>query len=87
MIFILPKYKKGKTLDDEIPKIIINMVKFSWLKSQKWGSGSLRWVRPLKSVCVLYNNKSIEFEIDNNDQIIENGNFHMDIVCKKKKFF
>ena len=82
--------KKGKTLDEEIPKIIINILKnFPWLKSQKWGSGSLRWVRPLKSVCVLYNNKSIEFEIGNNDQIIENGNFSYghSFVRKKKIFF
>ena len=82
--------KKGKTLDEEIPKIIINILKnFPWLKSQKWGSGSLRWVRPLKSVCVLYNNKSIKFEISNNDQIIENGNFSYghSFVRKKKIFF
>ena len=82
--------KKGKTLDEEIPKIIINILKnFPWLKSQKWGSGSLRWVRPLKSVCVLYNNKSIKFEINNNDQIIENGNFSYghSFVIKKKIFF
>ena len=82
--------KKGKTLDEEIPKIIINILKnFPWPKSQKWGSGSLRWVRPLKSVCVLYNNKSIKFEIGNNDQIIENGNFSYghSFVRKKKIFF
>ena len=82
--------KKGKTLDEEIPKIIINILKnFPWLKSQKWGSGSLRWVRPLKSVCVLYNNKNIKFEIGNNDQIIENGNFSYghSFVRKKKIFF
>ena len=82
--------KKGKTLDEEIPKIIINILKnFPWPKSQKWGSGSLRWVRPLKSVCVLYNNKSIKFEISNNDQIIENGNFSYghSFVRKKKIFF
>ena len=82
--------KKGRTLNEEVPKIISNIIRnFPWLKSQKWGSGSLRWVRPLKSICILYDEKSIECEVGSKDQIIENGNFSYghSFVKKEKIFF
>jgi glycyl-tRNA synthetase beta chain len=51
------------------PEIVAEMVDaivraFPWPKSMRWGSGSLRWVRPLKSIVALFGGKVVEFEID-----------------------
>jgi len=46
--------KKGESADKIIADIIPAIIrKFPWPKSMKWGSGSLRWVRPLHSVLCL----------------------------------
>ena len=37
---------------------------FPWPKSMRWGSGRLRWVRPLHSILCLFNGKVVPFEID-----------------------
>ncbi len=54
---------------DLIPAILTRVVKyFPWPRSMRWGSGSLRWVRPLRSiVCVLSNDndsKVLPLEFD-----------------------
>ena len=35
----------------------VNLVKVPWGKSMRWGSGSLKWIRPLKNVLCLYGAK------------------------------
>lgn len=47
--------KPGKKAADVIAEALIKVIQsFPWLKSQRWGSGNLRWVRPLKSIlCIL----------------------------------
>ncbi len=37
---------------------------FPWPKSMRWGSGRLRWVRPLHSILCLFDGKVVPFEID-----------------------
>ena len=37
---------------------------FPWPKSMRWGSGSLRWVRPLKRIVALFDGHVVPFEID-----------------------
>ena len=44
-----------------VPEIVRN---FPWAKSMRWGSGRLRWVRPLHSIACLLDGKVVEFEID-----------------------
>jgi glycyl-tRNA synthetase beta chain len=37
---------------------------FPWPKSMRWGSGTLRWVRPLKRIVCLFDGAAVPFEID-----------------------
>ncbi len=50
---------------DVVPQVIRN---FPWPKSMRWGSGSLRWVRPLHSILCLLNREDgaevVKFEVD-----------------------
>jgi glycyl-tRNA synthetase beta chain len=48
-------------LAEAIPEVVR---KFPWPKSMRWGSGRLRWVRPLHSILCLFDNCPVEFEVD-----------------------
>jgi len=37
---------------------------FPWPKSMRWGTGTLRWVRPLKRITCLFDGAVVPFEID-----------------------
>lgn len=37
---------------------------FPWPKSMRWGTGRLRWVRPLHSVLCLFDGEVVPFEVD-----------------------
>ncbi|WP_439140674.1 glycine--tRNA ligase subunit beta [Planktotalea sp.] len=47
--------KQGRPAAEIIAEVLENTIRnFPWPKSMRWGSGSLRWVRPLHSIiCVL----------------------------------
>jgi glycyl-tRNA synthetase beta chain len=51
------------------PVIVAEMVEaivrgFPWPKSMRWGSGSLRWVRPLQRILCVFDGAVVPFEID-----------------------
>ena len=51
------------------PEIVAEMVEaivrgFPWPKSMTWGSGSLKWVRPLHGVLCVFNREVVPFSID-----------------------
>ena len=49
--FFYTSFQKGRTIQELLPNIINNIINnFPWSKSQKWGSGSLKWIRPLKNL-------------------------------------
>ena len=57
------------------PEIVAEMVDavvrgFPWPKSMRWGSGTLRWVRPLKRILCLFDGAVVPFDVDG----IESGN-------------
>lgn len=54
-------------LGDVVPAVIRD---FPWPKSQRWGAGRLRWVRPLHSILCLLGGKTVPFEVDG----IKSGN-------------
>jgi glycyl-tRNA synthetase beta chain len=57
--------KPGRATADVVAEIVPEIVKtFPWPKSMRWGSGKLRWVRPLHSVLCLFDGKVVGFEID-----------------------
>jgi glycyl-tRNA synthetase beta chain len=57
--------QKGQSTADLIPGMVDQIVRtFPWPKSMRWGSGTLRWVRPLKRIVALFDGHVIPFEID-----------------------
>jgi glycyl-tRNA synthetase beta chain len=57
--------KLGRATSEVVAGIVPEIVRtFPWPKSMRWGSGKLRWVRPLHSVLCLLDGKVVEFEID-----------------------
>ncbi len=56
---------KGQRCAQVIPAIVEKTVReFPWPKSMRWGSGALRWVRPLHSILCVFDGAPLEFEID-----------------------
>ncbi|MCA3559413.1 MAG: glycine--tRNA ligase subunit beta [Aestuariivirga sp.] len=56
-----------EVIADAVPDIVR---KFPWPKSMRWGSGTLRWVRPLHSIVCTFDGEVVPFEIDG----IKSGN-------------
>jgi glycyl-tRNA synthetase beta chain len=51
------------------PEIVAEMVEaivrgFPWPKSMKWGTGTLRWVRPLQRILCVFDGEVVPFQID-----------------------
>ncbi len=56
---------KGRLATDVISDIVDDVVRnFPWPKSMRWGSGSLRWVRPIKRIVCLFGGEVVPVEID-----------------------
>ncbi len=56
--------QKGKETASVLPTILAEIVtNFHWPKSMRWGSGSFRWVRPLKNICCLFDGKILPLSI------------------------
>jgi glycyl-tRNA synthetase beta chain len=56
--------KKGGPAAASLPGIIEGAMKaLPWPKSMKWGSGSMLWVRPLKSIVALFDGKVLAGEV------------------------
>jgi len=63
--------KTGRGTDELIAEIVPKLVRnFPWPKSMRWGTGSLRWVRPLHSIVCTFEGEVVPFEIDG----IKSGN-------------
>jgi glycyl-tRNA synthetase beta chain len=57
--------KPGRATAEVVAEIVPEIVRnFPWAKSMRWGSGRLRWVRPLHSILCLLDGKVVAFEID-----------------------
>jgi glycyl-tRNA synthetase beta chain len=61
----------GKSAAEIISRLIPEVVRsFPWEKSMRWGSGKLRWVRPLHSIVCIVDGKPVKFTVEG----IESGN-------------
>ena len=57
--------KRGRPAAEVVAEIVPEIVSnFPWPKSMRWGSGKLRWVRPLHSILCLLDGKVVPFEVD-----------------------
>jgi len=57
--------KTGRTTAELIAEIVPDVIRnFPWPKSMRWGTGSLRWVRPLHSILCTLEGEVVPFEIE-----------------------
>ena len=57
--------RAGRPATELIAEMVPDTIrKFPWPKSMRWGSGSLRWVRPLHSIVCTFDGEVVPFEID-----------------------
>ncbi len=62
--YILDIDEPGGPLADALAQFMPSLIEgFQWPKSMRWGSGSLRWVRPLRSVLCLFDGAIVPFEV------------------------
>ena len=57
--------KAGRNATDVIAQLVPEVIrKFPWGKPMRWGSGSLKWVRPLQSILCTFDGEVVPFEVD-----------------------
>ena len=57
--------KPGREATSIIAELVPDTIrKFPWPKSMRWGSGSLRWVRPLHAIVCTFDGEVVPFEIE-----------------------
>lgn len=57
--------RKGRPTPLIVAEMVEAMVRgFPWPKSMKWGTGSLRWVRPLQRILCVFDGEIVPFEIE-----------------------
>ncbi|MCA6332244.1 MAG: glycine--tRNA ligase subunit beta [Phenylobacterium sp.] len=55
----------GRATPEVIAEIVPDIIRnFPWPKSMTWGTGTLRWVRPLRHVLCLFAAAPVSFEVD-----------------------
>ena len=63
--YVATKTIKGRETSDIIAELVPEIVRgFHWPKSMRWGTGDLRWVRPLQRILCILDGKVVPFEID-----------------------
>ncbi len=64
-VFFAVLSSKGQRTADLVPAMVDQIVRgFPWPKSMRWGTGTLRWVRPLKRIVALFDGHVVPFDID-----------------------
>jgi glycyl-tRNA synthetase beta chain len=64
-VFFAVIRQTGQRTADLVPAMVDQIIRaFTWPKSMRWGSGSLRWVRPLKRIVCLFDGQVVPFEVD-----------------------
>ena len=57
--------RKGRPTPEIIAEMVEAIVRgFPWPKSMKWGTGTLRWVRPLQRILCVFDGEVVPFHID-----------------------
>ena len=57
--------KPGRLTADVVAEAVPDIIRsFHWPKSMRWGTGELRWVRPLQRILCVLDGKVVPFEVD-----------------------
>ncbi len=63
-VFIAVIAKKGRAATEIIAELVPQVIRsFPWPKSMRWGSGALRWVRPLHSIICTFDGEVVPFDV------------------------
>ena len=63
--------KSGRATTDVVAELLPKVIReFPWPKSMRWGSGTLRWVRPLHSILCTFDGEVVALEVEG----IKSGN-------------
>ena len=78
--FVFKKKTKKKNTSDilkiETPKILQSI---KWVKSMRWGSHNDRWIRPIKNILCIFNNKLLKIKFaDLYSNNFTFGNYHFE---------
>ncbi len=58
-------HKAGRPTPEIVAEMVEAIVRgFAWPKSMKWGTGSLRWVRPLQRILCVFDGEIVPIDID-----------------------
>jgi len=64
-VFYARIQETGRATTEVVAETVDAVVRaFPWPKSMRWGSGALRWVRPIKRILCLFGGKVVPFAID-----------------------
>ena len=81
--------KPGRAATEIIAETVIEVIaKFPWPKTQRWGGGDLRWIRPLRGILCVLNGKTVPFlvgDIESSDET-RGHRFHGNAPFKVKNF-
>ena len=57
--------KSGQPIRAVLAQLVGDIIaNFPWPKSQRWGAGSLRWVRPLQSIIALFDGELVDVQVE-----------------------
>ena len=57
--------KDGRARHEIIAALVPDVIrKFPWGKPMRWGSGTLKWVRPLHSILCTFDGEVVPFDVD-----------------------
>lgn len=57
--------KNGRETADIVAEIVEKVIRtFPWPKSMRWGSGTLRWVRPLHRILCIFDGQIVPLDVD-----------------------
>ena len=55
----------GRPTTDIVAEIVPDIIRsFHWPKSMRWGTGDLRWVRPLQRILCVFDGAVVSFDVD-----------------------
>ena len=64
-VYVAHVRKAGKQATDVIAALVPQIIHgFHWPKSMRWGSGDLRWVRPISRILCTFDGEVVPFEIE-----------------------
>jgi len=64
-VYVAHVRKQGRQTTDVIAALVPQIIRgFHWPKSMRWGSGDLRWVRPISRILCTFDGEVVPFEIE-----------------------